>query len=84
MRIDAIIWPADGIEHIVRHGLTPEDAEDVCFGKSWVRRAKSEGRNLVYYVLSQSETGRYLFCIVIRFPDANGYPVTAQEMTTKE
>jgi uncharacterized protein len=84
MRIDAIIWPEDRIEHIARHGLTPVEVEDVCFGKSWVRRAKSEGRNPVYYDLGQSEAGRYLFCVVIRFPVGNGCPVTAQEMTTKE
>ena len=84
MRIDAIIWPEDRIDHIARHGLTPEEAEDVCCGKSWVRRAKSEGRNPVYYVLGQSESGRYLFWVVIRFPDGNGYPVTAQEIPTKE
>jgi hypothetical protein len=34
--------------------------------------------------MGQTEAGRYLFCVVIRFPDGNGYPVTAREMTTKE
>jgi uncharacterized DUF497 family protein len=84
MTIDEFIWPNDRIEHIARHGVTPEEVEDVCFGKSFVRRAKSEGENPVYYVLGQTATGRYLFCVVIRFPDGNGYPVTAREMTAKE
>ena len=84
MRIDALVWPEERIEHIARHGVTPEEVEQVCFGKSLVRRAKSEGENPVYYVLGQTEAGRYLFCVVIRFPDGNGYPVTAREMTTKE
>jgi uncharacterized DUF497 family protein len=66
------------------HGVTPEEVEEVCFGKSLVRRAKSDGENPVYYVLGQTEAGRYLFCVVIRFPDDNGYPVTAREMTAKE
>ncbi len=57
---------------------------DGCFGKSFVQRAKSEGENPVYYVLGQTDAGRYLFCVVIRFPDGNGYPVTAREMTAKE
>ena len=61
-----------------------EEVEEICFGKSLVRRAKSEGENPVYYVLGQTGTGRYLFCVVIRFPDGNGYPVTAREMTAKE
>lgn len=84
MRIDQIIWPEERVEHIARHGVAPEEVEDVCFGTSWVRRAKSEGENPVYYVLGQSEAGRYLFCVVIQFPDGNGYPVTAREMTATE
>jgi uncharacterized DUF497 family protein len=84
MRIDEIIWPQERIDHIARHGVTPEEVEQVCFGKSLVRRAKSDGENPVYYVQGQSETGQYLFCVVIAFPDGNGYPVTAREMTAKE
>ena len=84
MRIDAFIWPEERIEHIARHAVTPEEVEEACFGRSWVRRGKSEGENPVYYVLGQSEAGRYLFCVVILFPDGIGYPVTAREMTAKE
>ncbi len=84
MTIDDLIWPEDRIEHIARHGVTPEEVEQVCFGKSLVRKAKSEGENPVYFVQGQTEAGRYLFCVVIRFPDGNGYPVTAREMTPKE
>ena len=84
MRIDEFIWPEERIEHIARHGVTSEEVEQVCFGSSLVRRAKFEGENPVYYVLGQTEAGRYLFCVVIRFPDGNGYPVTAREMTAKE
>jgi hypothetical protein len=36
------------------------------------------------HVLGQTEAGRYLFCLVIGFPNGNGYPVTAREITTKE
>lgn len=84
MTIDEFVWPEERIEHIAEHGVTPEEVEEVCYGKSFVRRAKSEADNPVYYVLGQTEVGRYLFCVVIRFPDGNGYPVTAREMTVKE
>lgn len=63
---------------------TPEEVEQVCFGKALLRRAKSEGKNPVYYVQGQTETGRYLFCVVIRLADGKAYPVTAREMTDKE
>ena len=32
----------------------------------------------------QTEAGRYLFCVVIRFPDGNGYPISARDMTANE
>jgi uncharacterized protein len=84
MRIHEIIWPEESIDHIARHGVTPQEVEEVCFGKPFVRRAKSAGENPVYYILGQTEAGRYLFCLVIQFPDGIGYPVTARLMTTKE
>ena len=84
MRINAFVWPEERIEHIGRHGVTPEEVEEVCFEKPLVQRAKSEGENPVYYILGQTDAGRYLFCVVIRFPDGKGYPVTAREMTAKE
>jgi len=84
MRIHELIWPEDRINHIAQHDVTPEEVEEVCFGKAFVQRAKSEGRNPLYYVLGQTEAGRYLFCVVIRFPDGRGYPVTARPMTDKE
>jgi uncharacterized protein len=84
MRIHEFIWPADRIDHIAQHDVTPEEVEEVCFGKAFVRRAKSEGRNPIYYVLGQTEVGRYLFCVVIRFPDGRGYPITARPMTDQE
>ena len=84
MRIHEFIWPAERVEHIGQHGVTPEEVEQVCFGKSFVQRAKSEGENPIYYVLGQTEAGRYLFCVIIRFPDGTGYPVTARKMTQKE
>lgn len=84
MKIHQIIWPEDRIDHIASHGIDPEEVEEVCFGQALVLRAKSKGENPIYYVLGQTAEGRYLFCVVIQFPDGNGYPVTARSMTRKE
>ena len=84
MRIQQIIWPEDRVDHIARHVVTPDEFEEACFGRSLVQRARSEGENPVYYVLGQTNEGRYLLCVVIQFPDGNGYPVTARPMTDKE
>lgn len=42
MQIHAFIWPDDRIEHIAVHGVSPEEVEETCFGKAWVRRSKSK------------------------------------------
>ncbi len=84
MEICELIWPEDRIDHIARHGIIPDEVDEICFGKAFVQRAKSQGDNPVYYILGQTEAGRYLFCVVIHFPDGRGYPVMARPMTDKE
>jgi uncharacterized protein len=84
MKVYEIIWPADRVEHIAAHNVTPEEFEEVCFGQALVLRTKSTGKNPVYHVLGQTAAGVYLLCIVIRFPDGRGFPVTARLMTPKE
>ena len=84
MEIYELIWSEDRIDHIARHSVAPDEVDEVCFSKAFVQRAKSQGENPVYYILGQTEAGRYLFCVVIYFPDGRGYPVTARPMTARE
>ena len=84
MTIKELIWPRDRVEHIATHGVRPREVEEVCFGNPLVLRGRTEGANPVYYVLGQTEAGRYLFCVVIQFPDGKAYPVTARAMTDNE
>jgi uncharacterized DUF497 family protein len=84
MMIHELIWNDDRIDHIARHGVEPFEAEEVCFGRALVLRAKSQGPNPVYYFLGQTYGNRYLFCVIIRFDDGNGYVVTARDMTNRE
>ena len=84
MKIREFVWPEDRIDHIARHGVSPDEVEEACFGNAFVQRAKSEGASPVYYVLGQTAAGRYLFCVVIQFPDGKGYPVTARPMSDNE
>ncbi|HEX4964357.1 MAG TPA: hypothetical protein VF173_26305 [Thermoanaerobaculia bacterium] len=84
MKILELAWPDDRVDHIAQHGVEPEEVEEVCFGRSLVLRAKASGKNPAYYVLGQTAEGRYLFCVVLQFPDGRGYPVTARPMTESE
>src|ERR1017187_7144748 len=47
MKIVEFVWPQDRIDHIAEHGVTPEEVEEVCFGKPLVLRGKSRGENPV-------------------------------------
>ncbi|MXZ22647.1 MAG: BrnT family toxin [Caldilineaceae bacterium SB0665_bin_25] len=69
---------------MARHGITIDEVEEVCFGRPLVQRAKSQGENPVYYILGQTDAGRYLFRVAIQFPDGRGLPVTARAMTGRE
>ena len=84
MRIHDIIWTEHRVEHIALHGVDPYEVEEVCFAQPLVLTARSKGENPVYYVLGQTISGRYLFCVIIQLPDGNGYPITARDMTDKE
>ena len=82
--IREVLWPADRIEHITNHHITPNEYEQVCFGKTLILRKKSDGKNPVYLLLGRTKDGRYLACVIIQFPYGKGYPVTARDMTVKE
>ena len=84
MPISEVVWPEDRMDHITRHGVRPEEFEQVCFGRPLVLRARATGQNPVYYLLGETVAGRPLFCVVIEFPGSKAYPVTARDMTTKE
>ena len=84
MKITDIIWTEDRFDHIAVHSVAPSEVEEVCFGRSLVLRAKSKGKNPAYYVLGQTKSGRYLFCVIIDFVNGKGYPITARDMTQKK
>jgi len=84
VEIREFIWSDDRVDHIARHGVQPEEVEEVCFGKALVQRGRSSGQNPVYYVLGQTSSGRYILSVVIQFPHGKGYAVTARPMTQKE
>lgn len=84
MAVYELVWSEDRIDHIAEHAIRPEEVEEVCFGHPFVQRTKSFGKNPVYYILGQTTSGRYLFCVIIQFPGGRGFPVTARPMTQKE
>jgi uncharacterized DUF497 family protein len=82
--IQGFVWTDDRIDHVARHGVEIEEFEEVCFGRAMAVRVEARGKNPVYEVLGRTDAGRYLVCVVILFPDATGFPITARPMTAKE
>ena len=44
-----VAWSQDRVDHIARHGVAPEEVEEVCFGSAFLQRAptlRSESRIL--------------------------------------
>jgi len=80
VRIHEIDWNDAMVEHIARHGVLPEEVEDVVFGRPLIRR----GKNRTYRFLGQTAGGRLLSVIVARRPDNFFAVVTARDGTDEE
>lgn len=81
MKIIDIIWDEETVGHIARHGVIPEEVEEVCFSRS---SCLEKGRTGRYYITGQTHAGRYLF-IVVRFVGRGKVEIyTARDMDEKE
>lgn len=80
MRTLILIWDEDTVDHLAEHGVSPEEAQEVCRRSPYVLRTRG-GR---YIVLGQTASGRYLTIVVA--PRSGGYAtlVTARGMTDAE
>lgn len=87
MKIKKIIWLRDVVEKlIVKHGVEPYEVEEVFddaprfrFGKKGERTGED-----VYFVLGQTEAGRYLAAIFIRKLSGGALILSARDMVVKE
>jgi len=78
-RID-LDWDEENVEHIAKHGIEPEEVEAVCRG----RHLQERGRQGRYYLLGQTEEGRYLFIVLARRRSGSYRVITARAMTESE
>ncbi len=58
--IRELVFDERNIEHIARHGVTPEEVEEVCYLAPHFTRARSKRGRRRYRVIGQTEDGRYL------------------------
>ena len=81
MKISEIIWVDDTIAHIARHGVTPQEVEDICFEEYPFTLKTRFNRCLA---LGQTEGGRYLTIIFEYLGDQKVKVVTARAMSQAE
>ncbi len=77
MEVEGFEWDEDNISHIARHGVRPEEVEEVAFEDDpWIKRGKQGTRYLLGYTI----VGRYLF--IVYSPKGKGLArvVTAMQM----
>lgn len=81
MRITDFEWTDENIEHIARHGVDPEEVEEVCFSDTYYVEI---GRGGLYYATGQTAGGRYLVIVLRHLGHGKVRVVTARAMIDKE
>ena len=80
MRVGRLQWTDENVEHISRHAVTPQEAEQVFRLRPKVRRAR-DGR---YLLLGQTAAGRYLLVVFVYLGRGTARVITARDMDEKE
>lgn len=81
MRITDIEWNNETVLHIARHGVEPEEVEEVCFK---MHPLILKGKYNRYYCLGQTQSGRYLAVIFEYLGNNKAKVVTVRAMSESE
>ena len=80
MEIREFEWDDHNIEHIARHGVAPDEVEDVAFDDNpWIRK----GRKGTRYMLGYTVAGRYLFVVYVLKGKGIARVITSMDMGDK-
>jgi uncharacterized DUF497 family protein len=82
VNVRRLVWDPGNVAHIARHGLSPDQVEEVCQGTPIVRQAY-DGRLMV---IGPTRHGRMLAIVLDPEPSETGvyYPVMARAASRKE
>ncbi len=80
MHVKRLRWDDENIEHIARHDVSPEEAEQACRLRAKVRRGRC-GR---YLVLGLTAEGRYLLVVLTYLGGGEARVITARDMDERE
>ena len=80
MQIKSFEWRESNLEHILKHGVTPQEVEESCYNQPICRKTKNE----LYLIYGQTDAGRYLFSVVRYQYKGLVYVITARTMNKSE
>ena len=81
LSVRRLIWDAWNVAHIARHGVIPEEVEEVCHDQP----STSETYKGRLRVVGLTQSGRILTVILAPTPDVGVYyPITARPADRKE
>jgi uncharacterized DUF497 family protein len=85
VRISEIIWTERDVAHLTRHGVTPEEVEEVLASRPVWRRGRThlETKRKSAYAFGQTQAGRYLFIVLSPRELGRARCVTALDMDEK-
>jgi len=81
--ISSIKWTVESIEHIARHAVKPEEAEEACFNEDDVPLIRS-GKEHLHYVFGKTYAGRFLFVVIKFIRHGEVKVITARDMNAWE
>lgn len=79
IHIDGFDWDDRNREHVGRHGVEPEEAEEAFLGRRFIFRPR-DGR---YILLGASAAGRHLL-VAFALAESIARVITARDMTEAE
>jgi hypothetical protein len=77
VRIESLEWDENNTGHIARHGIEPDEVEEICYGFHIGR--KESGQR--YILAGKTSSGRYLDVIIEKLAGNAYRPITAFEMS---
>ena len=80
MEIREFNWDDNNIEHIARHGVFPDEVENVAFDDDpWIRK----GRKGTRYMLGYTVAGRYLSVVYVLKGKGIARVITSMDIDNK-
>lgn len=81
MKYRELKWTDTSEAHIARHGVGPDEVEEVLAGPPLILKKGRDGTLLAY---GQTFSGRYLMVVLAPAEDGRDFVVTARGMTSNE